>query len=62
MTTKAQLRAQLLNDTLAYVLAGNQIKEIPAKKVKPVRTVRGSETRNKPIGGDSPRMTLMQYD
>ena len=42
--TKAELRAQLLEDTLAFVLKGNSIQEIPDKKVKVKHMVRGKSS------------------
>jgi hypothetical protein len=50
--TKKEIRAQLLNDTLAFVLQGNHIQEIPAAKVKIKHQVRGksSNTFNQNAG------------
>jgi hypothetical protein len=50
--TKKEIRAQLLEDTLAYVLRGNAIQEIPAAKVKIKHQVRGrtSNTFNQNAG------------
>ena len=50
--TKAELRAQLLEDTLAFVLKGNVIQEIPAQKTKIKHIVRGkvSNTAAKSAG------------
>ena len=39
--TKKELRAQLLNDTLSFVLQGGQIQEVPAKKTRIKVTCRG---------------------
>ena len=59
--TKKELRSQVLNDTLAFVLAGNSITTVKPKRIKPNRAVRGTETRGKPVGGDMPKITLMKY-
>ena len=50
--TKKEIRAQLLNDTLAFVLQGNHIQEIPAVKTKIKHIVRGksSNTFNQNAG------------
>lgn len=50
--TKKELRAQLLNDTLAFVMQGNAIQEVPAQKVKIKHIVRGkaSNTAAKSAG------------
>jgi hypothetical protein len=42
--TKKELRAQLLNDTLTFVLNGNAIQEIPAVKTKIKHIVRGKSS------------------
>ena len=39
--TKKELRAQLLNDTLTFVLQGGQIQEVPAQKTRIKVTCRG---------------------
>ena len=59
--TKKELRSQVLNDTLAFVLAGNLITTVKPKRIKQNRSVRGTETRGKPVGGDMPKLTLMKY-
>jgi hypothetical protein len=56
--TKAELRQKLLNDTLEFVLNGNQITEVPAKNVKVKSPCRAKETRSRPKGGDAPRFSI----
>ena len=50
--TKAELRAELLNDTLKFVMQGNAIQEIPAVKTRIKHIVRGksSNTASKSAG------------
>lgn len=56
--TKAELRAQLLNDTLGFVLAGNAIQIVPSKAIKSTSIVRGKESRGKPVGGSIPTFRI----
>ena len=58
---KKELRSQVLTDTLAFVMGGGTITTVKPKRIKPNRSVRGTETRGKPIGGDMPKITLMKY-
>jgi hypothetical protein len=57
--TKKEIRAQLLNDTLAFVLQGNHIQEIPAVKTKIKHIVRGksSNTTTK-FAGSMPQFKI----
>jgi hypothetical protein len=50
--TKKEIRAQLLEDTLTYVMQGNAIQTVPAAKVKIKHQVRGktSNTFNQNAG------------
>ena len=56
--TKKEIRAQLLEDTLAYVLRGNAIQEIPAAKVKIKHQVRGRTSNTYMTGGDAPKFNI----
>ena len=42
--SKAELRSQLNTDTLAFVLKGGQIEEVPAKKTRIKVTCRGKSS------------------
>lgn len=56
--TKKELREQLLNDTIAFVMNGGQIEEIPAKKIRTKVIVRGKTSRANTAGGDMPTFRI----
>ena len=56
--TKAELRSQLMTDTLGFVLTGNAIQIVPSKAIRIKSTCRGKESRGKPIGGSIPTFRI----
>ena len=57
--TKAEIRAQLMNDTLAYVLNGGAIQELPAQRKKIKVTCR-AKSANTAVGrmGNEPTYNI----
>jgi hypothetical protein len=56
--TKAELRAQLSTDTIAFVMAGNQIEQIPAKRHR-IKSVCKAKTSNTRVsGGNAPSFKI----
>lgn len=56
--TKTQIRTQLLDDTLAFVLQGGEIQEIPAQKKTIKHTCRAKSSNTYVTGGDAPKFTI----
>ena len=56
--SKAEIRAQLLNDTLTYVLKGGDIQEIPAQRKKIKITCSGKSARANTAGGSEPTFRI----
>lgn len=56
--TKAELRAQLLEDTLSFVLKGGQIQEVPAQKKTIKHTCRAKSSNTFMVGGDAPTFKI----
>ena len=52
--TKAELRAQLMNDTISFVMNGGQIETVPAKQIRIKHTAKGRSSANSVVGGSSP--------